>query len=55
MVGFAVLSFRENRWGGLLSLSGTSMLQMGNIVKKPLVWVPAISAVTGRWPRACSS
>ena len=50
MVGFAVLSFRENRWGGLLSQGlGTSMLQMGNIVKKPLVWVPAIvaSAVTG--------
>ncbi|WP_101722785.1 PTS transporter subunit IIC [Eggerthella timonensis] len=50
MVGFAVLSFRENRWGGLLSQGlGTSMLQMGNIVKKPLVWVPAIvaSAITG--------
>lgn len=50
MVGFAVLSFRENRWGGLLSQGlGTSMLQMGNIVKKPLIWVPAIvaSAVTG--------
>lgn len=50
MVGFAVLSFRENRWGGLLSQSlGTSMLQMGNIVKKPLIWVPAIvaSAITG--------
>ena len=50
MVSFAVLSFRENRWGGLLSQGlGTSMLQMGNIVKKPLVWVPAIvaSAITG--------
>ena len=50
MVGFAGLSFRENRWGGLLSQGlGTSMLQMGNIVKKPLIWVPAIvaSAVTG--------
>ena len=50
MVGFAVMSFRENRWGGLLSQGlGTSMLQMGNIMKKPLVWVPPIvaSAVTG--------
>lgn len=50
MVGFAVMSFRENRWGGLLSQGlGTSMLQMGNIVRKPLVWVPPIvaSAVTG--------
>jgi uncharacterized membrane protein len=36
MVGFAVLSFRENRWGGLISQGlGTSMLQMGNIVKNP--------------------
>ena len=50
MVGFAVLSFRENRWGGLVAQGlGTSMLQMGNIVKKPRVWLPAIfaSAVTG--------
>ena len=50
MVGFAVLSFRENRWGGLLSQGlGTSMLQMGNIVKNPRIWLPAIltSAVTG--------
>ena len=50
MVGFAVLSFRENRWGGLLSQGlGTSMLQMPNIVKNPLVWLPAIitSAITG--------
>ena len=50
MVGFAVLSFRENRWGGLVSQSlGTSMLQMGNIVKNPRIWIPAIltSAVTG--------
>lgn len=50
MVGFAVLSFRENRWGGLLSQGlGTSMLQMSNIVKKPIVWIPAIvaSAITG--------
>jgi uncharacterized membrane protein len=50
MVGFAVLSFRENRWGGLISQGiGTSMLQMGNIVKNPKIWIPAIltSAITG--------
>jgi uncharacterized membrane protein len=50
MVGFAVLSFRENKWGGLISQGlGTSMLQMGNIVKNPKIWIPAIaaSAVTG--------
>ncbi len=50
MVGFAVLSFKENKWGGLFAQGiGTSMLQMGNIVKKPIVWLPAIitSAITG--------
>ena len=50
MVGFAVASFRENGVGGLVSQGiGTSMLQMGNIMKKPAVWVPAIvaSAITG--------
>ena len=50
MVGFAVLSFRENRWGGLVSQGlGTSMLQMGNIVKNPRIWLPALlaSAITG--------
>ncbi|MDO4750069.1 MAG: PTS sugar transporter subunit IIC [Eubacteriales bacterium] len=50
MVGFAFLSFRENRWGGLVSQGiGTSMLQMGNIVKNPRIWIPAIvtSAITG--------
>ncbi len=50
MVGFAVISFPENRWGGLVSQGlGTSMLQMGNIVKNPRVWLPAIvtSAITG--------
>ncbi|MDO5108169.1 MAG: PTS sugar transporter subunit IIC, partial [Coriobacteriaceae bacterium] len=41
MVGFAVASFRENGVGGLVSQGiGTSMLQMGNIMKKPAVWVP---------------
>lgn len=50
MVGFAILSFRENRWGGLVSQGlGTSMLQMGNIVKNPKVCIPVIaaSAITG--------
>ncbi len=50
MVGFAVLSFRENKWGGLFAQGiGTSMLQMGNIVRNPLIWLPAIlsSAVIG--------
>ncbi len=50
MVGFAVMSFRENRWGGVVSQGlGTSMLQMPNIVKNPRVWIPPIlaSAITG--------
>ena len=50
MVGFAVVSFRENGWGGVVSQGlGTSMLQMGNIVRNPKIWIPAIaaSAVTG--------
>lgn len=50
MVGFAVLSFRENRWSGFVSQGlGTSMLQMGNIVKNPKIWIPATlaSAITG--------
>jgi uncharacterized membrane protein len=50
MVGFAVMSFRENRWGGLLSQGlGTSMLQMPNIVRNPRIWIPPtlVSAVTG--------
>ena len=50
MVGFAVISFRENRWGGIVSQGlGTSMLQMGNIVKKPVIWVaPTLAAaITG--------
>lgn len=50
MVGFAVMSFRENRWGGLVAQGlGTSMLQMGNIVKNPRIWLPPTlaSAVTG--------
>ncbi len=50
MVGFAVLSFRENRWSGLVSQGlGTSMLQMGNIVKNPKIWIPPTlaAAITG--------
>lgn len=50
MVGFAVMSFKENKWGGLFAQGiGTSMLQMGNIVKNPKVWIPPIvaSAITG--------
>lgn len=50
MVGFAVMSFKENKWGGLVSQGiGTSMLQMGNIVKNPKIWIAPIltSAITG--------
>ena len=50
MVGFAVTSFPENRWGGLVSQGlGTSMLQMGNILKNPRIWIPPIltSMITG--------
>ena len=50
MVGFAVMSFKENRWGGLVSQGiGTSMLQMPNIVRNPRVWIPPTlaSAITG--------
>ena len=50
MVGFAVMSYKENGVGGLVSQGlGTSMLQMGNIVKNPRIWLPSIlaSAITG--------
>ena len=50
MVGFAVMSFRENRWGGLVAQGiGTSMLQMPNILKNPQIWIPPTlaSAITG--------
>lgn len=41
MVGFAAMSFKENRWSGLVSQGlGTSMLQMGNICKNPRIWIP---------------
>ena len=50
MVGFAVMSFRENKWGGLVSQGiGTSMLQMANILRNVRIWIPPIlaSAITG--------
>ena len=50
MVGFAVMSFPENKWGGLVSQGiGTSMLQMGNIVRNPRIWIaPCVtSMITG--------
>ena len=50
MIGFAVMSFKENRWGGLVAQGvGTSMLQMPNIVKNPKIWIPPTlaSMITG--------
>ena len=50
MVGFAVASYRENKFGGFIAQGiGTSMLQMGNIVKNPRIWIAPIltSAITG--------
>jgi uncharacterized membrane protein len=50
MIGFAVASYRENGWGGLISQGlGTSMLQIPNIVKNPLIWIPPTisSAILG--------
>lgn len=50
MVGFATMSFKENKWGGIVSQGlGTSMLQMPNIIKNPRIWIAPIltSAVTG--------
>ena len=50
MIGFAVISFRENRWGGLVAQGlGTSMLQVPNIFKNPRIWIaPTLaSAITG--------
>ena len=50
MIGFAVMSFKENGWGGLVSQGlGTSMLQVPNIVRNPRIWIPPTlaSAVTG--------
>lgn len=50
MVGFAVMSFKENGFGGLAAQGlGTSMLQMGNIIKNWKIWIPSIlsSAILG--------
>ena len=50
MVGFAVISYRENKFGGLIAQGlGTSMLQVPNLVKKPILWIPAVvsSAILG--------
>ena len=50
MVGFAVISYRENKFGGLIAQGlGTSMLQVPNLVKKPILWIPPVisSAVLG--------
>ncbi len=50
MIGFAFMSFKENGFGGLVAQGlGTSMLQMGNIMKNPRIWIPSIltSAITG--------
>lgn len=50
MIGFAIMSFKENKWGGLIAQGiGTSMLQMGNIIKNPKIAIPPIltSAITG--------
>ena len=56
MIGFAVMSFRENKWSGLISQGlGTSMLQMPNIIKRPVVWLPPIiaSAILGPISALC--
>ena len=50
MIGFAVMSFKENGWGGFLAQGlGTSMLQVPNILRRPQIWIPPIvaSAVVG--------
>lgn len=50
MVGFAVISYRENKFGGLIAQGlGTSMLQVPNLMKKPILWIPPVisSAILG--------
>ncbi len=50
MIGFAVMSFKENKWGGFFAQGiGTSMLQMTNIIRNPRIWIPptVASAITG--------
>ena len=56
MIGFAVASYKDNKMNGLLAQGlGTSMLQIGNIVRKPLIWLPAIvsSAILGPFSTLC--
>ncbi|MCL1991888.1 MAG: PTS sugar transporter subunit IIC [Spirochaetes bacterium] len=53
MVGFAVASYRENKIGGLLAQGlGTSMLQIPNVMRKPILWVPAVAASVVAGPMA---
>lgn len=53
MVGFAVISFRENRWNGVIAQGlGTSMLQMGNICRRPQIWLPPTLAAAVCGPLA---
>ena len=55
MVGFAIISYRENKMGGLIAQGiGTSMIQMPNLVKKPVLWLPSIisSAILGPFSSA---
>ncbi|MBQ2661293.1 MAG: PTS sugar transporter subunit IIC [Clostridia bacterium] len=53
MIGFAIMSFNENKWGGLLAQGvGTSMLQMGNIMKNPRIWIPPTLAAACTGPVA---
>ena len=50
MIGFAVISYRENKFGGLIAQGlGTSMLQVPNLMKKPILWLPPViaSAILG--------
>ena len=50
MIGFAVASYRENKVGGLMAQGiGTSMLQVPNILKKPVIWLPAYGAASCMW------
>lgn len=56
MVGFAVISFKENGWGGIFSQGlGTSMLQMPNIIRNPRIWLPPTLAAAVLGPMATSS
>ena len=53
MVGFAAASYRENKIGGLLAQGlGTSMLQVPNLMKKPILWIPAVVASIVNGPMA---